>query len=93
MIVHAAASAKEALLLYEQNKDYDLVVSDVRMPEVSGTELAESILKFSSDQKILLYSGFADYGCVSKLAMTNNVVFVQKGKLASELEDAILDII
>jgi DNA-binding response OmpR family regulator len=39
---------------------YDLVIIDVRMPGVLGTELAESLRKEKPQLKIILISAFAD---------------------------------
>jgi DNA-binding NtrC family response regulator len=39
---------------------YDLVIIDVRMPGVLGTELAESLKKEKPELKVILISAFAD---------------------------------
>jgi two-component system, sensor histidine kinase len=41
-------------------RPYDLVILDVRMPGILGTELAEGIKQEKPDIKILLISAFAD---------------------------------
>jgi two-component SAPR family response regulator len=38
--------------------DYDLVISDIRMPVMNGYELAQQIKKIKSDVKILFMSAF-----------------------------------
>src|SRR5512143_3800113 len=42
------------------HEPYDLLIIDVRMPEVLGTELAESFKKVKPQAKIILISAFAD---------------------------------
>ena len=43
-----------------QRKFYDLFIFDVRMPLLTGTELAEGLREQSSATKIILISAFAD---------------------------------
>ena len=39
-------------------RDYALVISDVRMPQMNGFELAESIKSIKPDAKVMLMSAF-----------------------------------
>jgi len=41
--VSVAGSAREALALIDQNKAFDVVVTDIEMPEMDGFELAEAL--------------------------------------------------
>lgn len=54
-----AASAKEALTLLEQNH-FDLVISDMQMPEMDGVELAEFIKQRQPALPIILLSSIGD---------------------------------
>ena len=47
----------EALAKYQPGK-YDLVLTDNRMPEMTGVELAEKIKSLSREQRIMLLTGF-----------------------------------
>jgi DNA-binding NtrC family response regulator len=57
--VQIAFNGEEALLQYEKFKP-DLIISDIRMPNMSGFDLATEIRKRNPDQKIILMTGYAD---------------------------------
>jgi CheY-like chemotaxis protein len=51
----------EALSAFKEEPDrFDLVITDMTMPEMTGTELAGSILKQRADIPIILCTGFSD---------------------------------
>ena len=54
--VYSASSGAEALEMMEEY-DFDLVLTDWRMGEMGGLELAESIQGISPDTRILLMTG------------------------------------
>lgn len=59
--VVAAASPDEALALFERDKvTFDLLLSDVVMPAMNGTELARLLRKRDPSIKVLFMSGHAD---------------------------------
>ena len=51
-----------------EEANFDLLLSDIVMPEMNGEELAENLRDLRSDIKILLCSGFTD----SRVAMREN---------------------
>jgi two-component system cell cycle response regulator CpdR len=55
--VVACANGDDALALF-QSERFDVVVTDVRLPGMSGTELARTILRERPLQWIVLCSGF-----------------------------------
>lgn len=55
-----ANSAKQALEILSYTKDFDLVISDMQMPEVDGIELAETIRKTMPTLPIFLLSSIGD---------------------------------
>src|SRR5919109_5683263 len=58
-VLDATTRALEGYKLF-QRKFYDLLISDVRMPFLTGTELAESLRQQCPATKIILISAFAD---------------------------------
>ena len=63
--VDAFSSSREALAFFTENHGaIDLVVTDQTMPELTGLDLARSMLKIKKDLPIILCSGYA--GAVNK---------------------------
>ena len=60
--VFAAASAKEALHIFRREKgSFDLIFSDVILPDISGVRLAEMLILENPKIPVLLGSGYADH--------------------------------
>src|SRR3954467_614619 len=60
--VEAFALAKDALAWFEANpSSFDLLITDVNMPGMSGKDLADEICKRRQDAKILFISGFTSF--------------------------------
>lgn len=55
-----ANNAHAALKLFEQGKRYDLVVSDIRMPGMSGIDLLKRILEIDSDSAVIMVTAVSD---------------------------------
>jgi signal transduction histidine kinase len=57
--VTLAGSGREALRSFEQG-DYDLVITDLGMPDVNGWEVARAIKAMRASMPVLLLTGWAD---------------------------------
>lgn len=57
--VEISANAEEALKLVAVSR-FDLIVTDYKMPRMSGTELIERIRKIHPEARVILLSGFAE---------------------------------
>ena len=55
--VETAADGKEALKKFSENQ-FELVLSDIKMPAMDGTELLEEILKINSQAIVILMTAF-----------------------------------
>ncbi|OHV88938.1 response regulator [Mesorhizobium sp. ORS 3428] len=56
----AADGAQGLALICQARGDYDLVVSDIRMPEMDGIEMAMAAANQFPSMKIMLMTGYAD---------------------------------
>ncbi len=57
--VQISANAEEALKLVAVSR-FDLIVTDYKMPRMSGTELIERIRKVHPEARVILLSGFVE---------------------------------
>jgi DNA-binding NtrC family response regulator len=57
--VDITKDAESALAQFEIGK-YDLVITDLKLPQMNGFELASAIKQHSPDQHIILITGHAD---------------------------------
>lgn len=55
------SSSTEALDSYKKNPDaFDLVITDMTMPEMTGTELSQKLLALRADLPVILCTGFSE---------------------------------
>ncbi len=74
-----AADAKEALGAFEkEERSFDLVFSDVVLPDRSGPELVDRILTMKPDLKVLFTSGYADHKSQWPVIQGEGFPFLQK---------------
>ena len=55
------ANAKAFLFAYEQEKDFDILLLDVEMPDISGIELAKAVRRENQSVQIIFITGFYEY--------------------------------
>ncbi|MDP3695426.1 MAG: response regulator, partial [Desulfocapsaceae bacterium] len=71
--VTATTSSAEALAKIRPHADeFDLVVTDQTMPDLSGVELAKAILQIKPDMPIILCSGYSSV-VTEKEALDNGI--------------------
>ncbi|WNR46148.1 response regulator transcription factor [Paenibacillus roseipurpureus] len=69
--IYRAYSGQEALQLLATHS-IDVVLTDIRMPEMSGLELIQRIRELSGKTKCIIHSGYADFE-YAKQAMSSHV--------------------
>jgi len=57
--ITVTSSGTEALAMLERTS-YDLIISDLNMPEMSGTELVEKVADIYVNQKVIIMTGHGD---------------------------------
>ncbi len=75
--VRAAGNGREAMSLLEL-EPADLIVSDVRMPDMNGIELLESARAFLPNIEVVLMTAFANVDTARKAFLLGAYDFVQK---------------
>jgi CheY-like chemotaxis protein/two-component sensor histidine kinase len=77
--VLTATDAPEALVLSERHEGpIHLMVTDVVMPQMSGTELAERLAPLRPEMKVLYVSGYTQNGIVHHGVLNPDAFFLQK---------------
>ncbi|MBI5098451.1 MAG: response regulator [Nitrospirae bacterium] len=76
--IYQASNGREAIQILRENKGIELVLSDIKMPEMDGIELLETIRSDNSDMVVILMTAFSTiesvtdvkrkgaYDCLSK---------------------------
>ena len=95
-LVSAFTSPEEALQNFQSNAEsYCLMLSDIRMPEMSGIKLARKVKAIKPNVKVVLMTSFEirDNEFSKVFPSTQVDGFVQKPIGIKDLTDKILDII
>lgn len=90
--VHTAATADAALELVDCEGDADLLILDLSLPGVTGTELMEEIVRRQPMLKILVVSGLADQESIMRVLQLGAAGFVPKS-LDTELLSSAIDFV
>ena len=84
--VIAAETATEALRIAEENgRKIDLLLTDLVMPELSGTALAERVRKLLPGIRVLFMSGYSDEVVTRNGTLTPGSAFLEKPFSGNEL--------
>jgi PAS domain S-box-containing protein len=77
--VDAVMNAKDALQKFRKDQDkYDLILSDVVLPDMNGMDLVDNILNIKDDLAVILCSGYTDERSKRNLIRKKNIPFIQK---------------
>ena len=93
--VSKAANGQLALNLIKAEKcSFDLIVSDIIMPELNGKEFINKAKKILSEVKVIFVSGYADSHVVYNGMLEEDINFIQKpysAKILGEKVRQVLD--
>jgi two-component system, cell cycle sensor histidine kinase and response regulator CckA len=93
-IILAANSAHEAITIFSDNwEKIQLMLTDVVMPEITGRDLAEKLLKTSPDLKILYMSGYTANVIAHRGVLDDGINFISKPFSQKELANKIRQVL
>ncbi|MGH9139503.1 MAG: response regulator [Vicinamibacterales bacterium] len=84
-----AHSAAEALELAQNNESFDLLLTDLMMPGMSGDELARQLFQQRPFLKVIYLTGFSDRLFESRSSLWSNEAFVDKPVSVAALREAV----
>ena len=88
--VHTAGNVQDALTLIDrEGETADLLILDLTMPGVTGTELMEEIVRRQPMLKILVLSGLTDRNSIMRVLQLGAAGFVPKSLDTDMLTGAI----
>lgn len=87
-LVEQAENGSEALKMAEQAR-YDIVLSDIRMPNMDGIEFARRTKKILPECKIIFLSGYADKEYLKAAIDLGAVSYVEKPINIAEITGAV----
>jgi DNA-binding response OmpR family regulator len=88
--VEQASNGRDAVELVKKNK-YDLVVLDIRMPEMDGIEALGRILSRDKKIPVIIYTAYSNYK--SNFMTWTADAYVTKSSNLGELKEKIRDIL
>ncbi|GJL90877.1 hybrid sensor histidine kinase/response regulator [Hyphococcus sp.] len=92
--VSEAADAEEALELLEEDMDFDLVISDVMMPDIDGpTMIKQARETLGLQSKVIFMSAYAEAAVQEQLDLIDGAGYIQKPftlqGIASQVKDTL----
>ena len=89
-VVETACDGEEALALFADGRRYDLVVSDVVMPNMDGPTMARNLRGQFGDIRLLFMSGYAEEQLRETISL-DNVSFLPKPFSVQQIAEAVHD--
>ncbi len=92
-LVQESGNAFEALELIRRNLRFDLVITDVIMPQMSGKELYDKITSQLPHTKVLLMSGYTDDALAHHGVLDEGLFFLEKPFSPSQLTKKVREVL
>ncbi len=86
--VETATSGHDAISLLK-NKNYDLVIADLHMPEMTGIEVLSEVKKFKDDQDFIVMTAYASVDTAIEAMKQGAVDYITKPFKVDEIKIAI----
>ncbi len=87
--VEVARTGREALQLFDAGAPFDLVITDMVMPELGGRALADELRRRGASPKLIFMSGYAAEAVSQRTVLPPDAVFVEKPFRGTELQDIV----
>ncbi|HXD73434.1 MAG TPA: response regulator [Vicinamibacterales bacterium] len=87
--VVTTSDGEEALQIAEEQGPFDVFLLDVRMPEMTGDEVATELRRRDPDSKILYFTGFVDQLFTQKADLWEHEAFLEKPARPTALLEAV----
>ncbi len=91
-VVETARDGEEALELFAEGKRYDMIVSDVVMPNLDGPGMARKLRAQYGDMRILFMSGYAEEQLRESINL-DNVWFLAKPFSVQQIAESVRDVL
>lgn len=90
--VDVAENGAAGLEMVKKNQ-YDVIVTDLRMPEMDGTMFIENLRKFDNEVKVVVITAFGSFKSYKKATSLGVVEYINKPVRAKDLKEAILKVL
>jgi two-component system OmpR family response regulator len=85
--IDKAVNGVEALRLFNGSKNYDLIVTDLNMPEMDGIQLTENIKKINANTAVIVFTGHGDLEEQEKLNSLGVLAMIKKPYVEDLIEE------
>jgi PAS domain S-box-containing protein len=87
-----ADSGKNALAVYEaENGNFDLILSDVVLPDINGYQLIDALVKQGADMPAILCSGYTEEKIIRTIQDRSRFHFIQKPFTLRDIIELVYD--
>ena len=88
-LCHAASSAEQALSFVHEQQQYDVVLTDISMPGLSGVELLGMLRQTQPDTPVIIISGIGDRTHAEGMVKLGAFDFILKPFSLEKVEESV----